>query len=176
MADKAVGDLTPAGTLTGSEALHVVQSGNSRRTTTQAVADLAGGGFTYIGSATIGTAVTGISSATEVLIIANSFTPSTTTDAEVQIGDSGGIETSGYTESADTDSFSTVTSLGASAYSGAVLLVHKGSNEWIATGQCGSFANVRMLAGKKTLSATLDRVLFKMESGSSSDDYHVWAR
>lgn len=44
MADKEVGSLTSAGALDGSEILHVVQSGDSRQTTTQAIADLGGAG------------------------------------------------------------------------------------------------------------------------------------
>lgn len=43
MADKAPSALTAAGALDGSEILHVVKAGNSRRTTAQAIADLGGG-------------------------------------------------------------------------------------------------------------------------------------
>lgn len=42
MADKEIGELTPAGALTGAEMLHVVQGGNSRSTTTGAIAALGG--------------------------------------------------------------------------------------------------------------------------------------
>lgn len=48
MADKQIGDLTAAGALTGTELVHVVQSGNSRRTTAQDIADLGGGGDPFI--------------------------------------------------------------------------------------------------------------------------------
>lgn len=41
MANKQVSELTAAGDLTGTELVHVVQGGNSRRTTAQAIADLA---------------------------------------------------------------------------------------------------------------------------------------
>lgn len=44
MADKEVGSLTSAGTLDGTELIHVVKSGNSRQTTAQDIADLGGGG------------------------------------------------------------------------------------------------------------------------------------
>ena len=43
MANTKTEDLTPAGALTGTELLHIVQSGNSRQTTTQDIADLAAG-------------------------------------------------------------------------------------------------------------------------------------
>lgn len=48
MADKEIGDLTAASALTGTETVHVVQGGNSRRTTTQGIADLAAGGATSL--------------------------------------------------------------------------------------------------------------------------------
>lgn len=41
MADKETSELTAASALTGAELVHVVQGGNSRRTTTQGIADLA---------------------------------------------------------------------------------------------------------------------------------------
>lgn len=44
MADKTVPDLTAAATLDGTELVHVVQGGNSRKATTAAIAALAGGG------------------------------------------------------------------------------------------------------------------------------------
>lgn len=40
MADKEIGSLTSAGTLDGAEKVHVVKGGNSRQTTTQAIAGL----------------------------------------------------------------------------------------------------------------------------------------
>ena len=43
MANTKTEDLVAAATLTGAELLHIVQSGNSRQTTTQDVADLAAG-------------------------------------------------------------------------------------------------------------------------------------
>jgi len=58
MADKEIGELTPAAPLTGAEILHVIQGGNSRRLTTQDVADLAavggdGGSFAILVSGQI---------------------------------------------------------------------------------------------------------------------------
>lgn len=43
MADKAVSALTSASTLDGTEEVHVVQSGNSRKSTTQGIVNLAAG-------------------------------------------------------------------------------------------------------------------------------------
>ena len=43
MADVKISDLTASGALTGTEQVEIVQSGNSRRTTTQAIADLTPG-------------------------------------------------------------------------------------------------------------------------------------
>jgi len=43
MADKILTDLTAAGTLDGTELVYGVQAGNSRKLTTQAIADLGGG-------------------------------------------------------------------------------------------------------------------------------------
>lgn len=47
MADKEISALTAAAALTGAEKLHVDQGGNSRRTTTQDIADLASVSTTY---------------------------------------------------------------------------------------------------------------------------------
>jgi hypothetical protein len=44
MADKQTGALTGAGALDGTELVHVVKGGNSRKTTTQDISDLGGGG------------------------------------------------------------------------------------------------------------------------------------
>lgn len=63
MADTKISAETAAGTLTGAEIVPVVQSGNNRRTTTQDIADLGGGGaglFSQVLSATPTIASTGL--------------------------------------------------------------------------------------------------------------------
>lgn len=45
MADKEISTLTSAGALTGAELVHIVQSSNSRQTTTQDIADLSSSGI-----------------------------------------------------------------------------------------------------------------------------------
>jgi len=55
MANKKVPDLTAASALAGTELIHVVQGGNSRRTTTQDIADLGGGGGSQASALTVQT-------------------------------------------------------------------------------------------------------------------------
>ncbi len=93
---------------------------------------------------------------------------------DIQIGDAGGIETSGYVGSNSNTSTGVAASLyvghafeirysgGAAQYSGAFTLIkaYTAGNLWIGTGMhaTGATANVIFSAGRKTLSQTLDRL------------------
>jgi hypothetical protein len=93
----------------------------------------------------------------------------------VQIGDSGGVETTGYASSVAftgtsaggnnrTDGYViTVSGSATNTYSGAVTIVNISGNNWIQTGSMiyestTPISFVLLSTGIKTLSATLDRV------------------
>jgi hypothetical protein len=93
---------------------------------------------------------------------------------DIQVGDAGGIETSGYVGSNSNTSTGVAASLyaghafeirysgGAAQYSGAFTLIkaYTAGDLWIGTGMhaTGAIANVIFSAGRKTLSQTLDRL------------------
>lgn len=90
----------------------------------------------------------------------------------IQIGDSGGLETTGYTgggarvgvssiaAAAFTTGFSFNNVTAACLYSGNVAITNVTGNTWSASGTLGGSATefVNLLGGSKTLSAQLDRV------------------
>ena len=104
-------------------------------------------------------------------------------DAIIQIGDSGGVETSGYTgcnvdssQSAGVD-FSAGFILdnlqaAGNAYNGSVTLtlLNSSSNIWAMTGVLAKTSYVALSAGVKTLSAELDRVRLTTTNGSDTFD------
>jgi hypothetical protein len=102
----------------------------------------------------------------------NSFT--------IQIGDSGGIETTGYISTVTTDSarststtsfFITEAAVAAYTYTGIVTLVRldASSNIWIQSGIIGEDAQVHSSAGYKSLSGTLDRVRITRNTSGAFD-------
>jgi len=112
-----------------------------------------------------------------------------TADLRIQIGDSGGVETTGYasvssnstgaainTDTAATAGFDIAGSAsGASeTYSGALTLslVDSGANSWAISGQlAGTVGNeLCTVAGTKSLSGVLDRVRFTTSNGTDTFD------
>lgn len=109
-----------------------------------------------------------------------------TSDIELALGDSGGIETSGYTGSVTrgtstiavtqfpTDAFTLVASTAASyVISGALdlVLVDSATNTWVISGVLANEETARTfhLAGTKALSGTLDR--FQLQSANGTDTF-----
>lgn len=101
-------------------------------------------------------------------------------DLLIQIGDSGGVETSGYLSSTQHTGAGTFSTAGfiaefstvGSNYSGAMTLWRSTGNKWIAEGtfnENGS-TSVSNCAGSKTLSAELDRVRLTSTSGGATFD------
>jgi hypothetical protein len=101
----------------------------------------------------------------------------------IQVGDSGGIETSGYVSRADRDGASTASTAGfilndsssaASTYQGAIVLnnLNAATFTWVANGNLNSTSqnNVMSSAGAKSLSATLDRVRVTTANGTDIFD------
>jgi hypothetical protein len=137
---------------------------------------------------TSGTAVdfTSIPSTARVIIISfNGVSLADTTNMRVQIGDSGGIETTGYTgQTAQTGSSSLVSySAGfddnfASATAArlgtlALSLADSSTNLWTINGALSSPASSqdsRIFAGTKALSAALDRVRITSTNGTATFD------
>ena len=105
------------------------------------------------------------------------------TDLLIQIGDSGGVETTGYqggcgdsgSQELDTTGFVLTRSTGAaSEHSGMVLFAHSSGNTWHCTGGVTSHAStVHHNDGAKTLSAELDRIILTTQSGSANFDAGV---
>lgn len=100
----------------------------------------------------------------------------------IQIGDSGGIENTGYASTStsidtgvatnsSTAGFDMNGSLAANIRSGNIVLSTIGSNIWTASGVIKtSTAQTVILAGDKTLSATLDRVRITTVNGTDTFD------
>jgi hypothetical protein len=105
-----------------------------------------------------------------------------TSPLKVQIGDSGGIETSGYTGMAyspatnylhHSDGFSLAAiSTAALLWSGSITLTNITGNQWTESGNiCSSALSYGgFSAGSKTLSATLDRIRITTVNGTDTFD------
>lgn len=104
---------------------------------------------------------------------------------QVQIGDSGGVETSGYSSAATTNGVTTTSTTGflvnyradaANQTKGALVLtlLDASTNLWVAQGATagsgGAIGDVSSLAGNKALSATLDRVRITTVNGTDAFD------
>lgn len=106
-----------------------------------------------------------------------------TSNCCVQLGDSGGIETSGYLGAISNQGGSTTTNfsssfvvtvgmLAADIYHGQIVLTNLNGNTWVESSilsQSGAAA-VRYGSGVKTLSATLDRVRITTAAGADTFD------
>ena len=147
-----------------------------------------GGGFT-LGTeqaSTSGTAIdfTGIPAGTKIIVVEYvGVSISGTANLRIQLGDSGGFETTGYL---GTDqAFSTITNwsagfdtnaFGATALvHGAVILTLEDSTDftWICSGQLGSESgaqNLRHMAGSKSLSAELTQIRITTSNGTDTFD------
>lgn len=127
------------------------------------------------------------STAQRVTVMLSGVSTNGTSTIICQIGDSGGVETSGYLSRggsitstpavSDSGEFTTAFNLGGfgantDTISGTMVLVNLNGNEWIASGtfyRKGSTSSTNYLAGTKTLSATLDRVRITSTSGDTFD-------
>lgn len=119
-----------------------------------------------------------------ITVMYNGLSTNGTSDFIVQIGDSGGIEITGYVSTvisvagtssgtAFTAGFGTNNSLAASAYSGQVIisLVDASTNTWsyTSTVTAGS-TTLNVGGGAKSLSATLDRLRVTTVGGANNFD------
>ena len=102
----------------------------------------------------------------------------------IQLGDSGGIETTGYSGGGFRTSSSTVAGANSTAgfyfanttaatvFSGMITITNLSANTWVAMGLLGGDVTevVDATAGGKTLSATLDRVRITTVNGTDTFD------
>jgi hypothetical protein len=161
----------------------------ARLSGTIATARLPGEAFITLGTSvnsTSGTAIdfTGIPAwAKRITIMFNGVSTNGTSSPMLQLGDSGGIETTGYAVTSATISATP----GASAYttgftirsgsSSAALLGHfvltlLGSNNWVCSGNFGDTGTTTnyVVGGQKTLSDTLDRARITTVNGTDTFD------
>jgi|SRR6187402_889619 len=128
--------------------------------------------------------------ATKITMTWNSLSSSGTSPLQVQGGDSGGYETSGYSGTVSAISTAVVTNNISSGFDidydsnasyvrhGSITLVKNdsGANGWVANGSHGlTTGSVRttIFAGSKTLSATLDRIRLRPTNGTDTFDNGV---
>ena len=101
----------------------------------------------------------------------------------VQLGTSGGVQTSGYVGSAAQDGSAGQTLLSAGFFfannsggdlvSGQIILTHMGSNVWVGTGWQGRenvAESVRITYGRINLSGVLDRIRYTTVNGTDTFD------
>jgi hypothetical protein len=108
-----------------------------------------------------------------------------TSNILVQLGDSGGVETTGYVSQANTfnsapgGTASTAgflmlnTTVAANSYSGVVPICNPNGNDWVTSGvlvASTAAQGISIFGGIKTLSATLDRVRITTVNGTDTFD------
>ena len=118
-----------------------------------------------------------------VTVMCSGISKSSTANFLFQLGDSGGVETSGYTSGtfaaasgaiiyvSPTNGFQTLgDAAGSVLMYGSIIFTNITSNTWVASGLLfGNSFNVQ-IAGEKTLSATLDRVRITTTTGTDTFD------
>lgn len=124
---------------------------------------------------------TGIPSGVKkIILLVHGVSMSGTDNIIVRIGDSGGLESTGYVSSAGNDtSLSTLTTGFLVTFGASAATVQTGRIElnladasafaWVASGATASTARISLCTGSKSLSAELDRVSF-LTSGSNTFD------
>lgn len=119
-----------------------------------------------------------------ITVMFNSVSISGTSGILVQLGDSGGIETTGYLSTAidvatsGTGSLTSTAGMAVRTFSasfgiiGSMTISNISGNIWISSGTVGRTTqdSNQMLAGNKTLSATLDRIRITTVNGTDTFD------
>lgn len=111
-----------------------------------------------------------------ITVMLSDISLNATDDLLVQIGDSGGIETTGYTSGSQSVLNSTIGYIiriggGTRILNGAMYISNINSNSWISihSGNAGTLNDVYG-GGTKTLSSTLDRIRVTSVTGTSTFD------
>lgn len=118
------------------------------------------------------------STAKRITIVFSAVATNGTSNLIVQIGDSGGFETSAYAGGIGTDGasfnstagfLSSIGGLSTYVHHGTLVLVKISGNTWVASGTSGrsDLASASSSGGSKTLSGTLDRVHLTSESADT---------
>lgn len=119
-----------------------------------------------------------------ITVVFNAVSTSGTSPVQVQLGDSGGIETTGYTALAGGGATGVVvnssttgflidnsSATAGSSRNGAMIITNVSANTWIYSGnQSDGTTRVIMFGGTKDLSATLDRVRITTVGGTDTFD------
>jgi hypothetical protein len=122
-----------------------------------------------------------------ITVMLDGVSTSSTSPVIIQLGDSGGIETSGYVGATGIAQFGTsgsgvlsagfttdgnATLSGSLVRYGSVVITNISSNTWIAQGCVGdtNFERVGIVGGSKSLSATLDRIRLTTVNGTDTFD------
>ncbi len=163
-----------AGTITA--ALTGTASGNSRLVRATAVATTSGTSIDF----------TGIPSWVRRITVAiNGVSTNGTSAIQIQLGDSGGIETSGYVGGAFaitgpndcgvanySTGFALIGLIAAETRHGALILVNPQGNDWLAIGNIFNSGSVHAgcTQGEKATSATLDRIRLTTINGTDTFD------
>ena len=118
-----------------------------------------------------------------VTVMFNGVSTSGTADLLIQLGDSGGVETTGYLGAASnfsstvstssyTAGFGITSASAANVVHGSFALTFLGSNTWTMAGVIArsNAANTIITAGSKNLSDTLDRVRITTSNGTDTFD------
>ena len=136
-------------------------------------------------ASTSGTSIdfTGIPAAVKrITVMFTGVSTNGTSAMQIQIGDSGGVEVSGYASSASTGGADALSSTGfmsvpasvaAQTVNGAInlFLANSSAYSWVASGVLGSSdSGTKMSGGSKSLSAELDRVRITTVNGTDAFD------
>lgn len=119
-----------------------------------------------------------------ITIMLSGVSTNGTSDLLVQLGDSGGVETTSYvslaksistgvsgTTSGTTGFAITNSTAAATLYSGSIVINLQNSNTWLSSGILNDNATfLYMSSGAKTLSATLDRIRITTVNGTDTFD------
>jgi hypothetical protein len=121
----------------------------------------------------------------KITVMFNGVSTSGTSQPQVQLGDSGGIETTGYVVTGSNIASSAVGSTSvtsgfmfgntashtaANTLNGSLILTTLGSNSWVGFGCLATGGDTRMTSGSKTLSDVLDRVRITTVNGTDTFD------
>jgi hypothetical protein len=117
-----------------------------------------------------------------ITVMLNGVSGNGTSNLLVQLGDSGGVETTGYISAAAVPSATTaaatstagliitVANSASDVWYGSVILTLVDSNNWTSIASLTNSAGVRSSAGFKSTSATLDRVRITTVNGTDTFD------
>jgi hypothetical protein len=112
-----------------------------------------------------------------ITVMFNGVSTNGTSSLQVQLGDSGGVETTGYVSSSNSSVFSTtgllITANAAAAnnYQGSAIISLLTSNTWVYQSITSRNDTITFIgAGSKTLSDTLDRVRITTFNGTDTFD------